>query len=92
MTLSASSPLRIGLLQARAPGHHISGQGTGPPFGLLSIAAYSRARYPGHLDFELLDSYFFTSREISRWLTMTSLTAVRPMMMVGLASEKRWPG
>ena len=31
-------------------------------------------------------------RETSPWLTTTSLPASRPMMMVGLVKEKRWPG
>ncbi|MFH1530473.1 MAG: radical SAM protein [Pseudomonadota bacterium] len=64
MTVSRREPLSILLVQARPDGVHEGGQGTAPPLGLLSIAAYARAALPAEVSFRLVDGYFLSDQEI----------------------------
>lgn len=68
MTDQAATILRVALVRARRSGAHLSGQGSGPPLGLLSLAAYARAARPGSFAFEVHDTYFFAPDETARWL------------------------
>jgi len=60
--------LRVALVRARRAGSSTSGQGSGPPLGLLSLAAYARAERPGAYCFEVHDTYFHAPDETGRWL------------------------
>jgi|GEM_PF-206513 len=68
MTDPGRTILRVALVRARRSGAHESGQGSGPPLGLLSLAAYARAARPGVFHFEVHDTYFFAPGETARWL------------------------
>ncbi len=52
------------LVQARPDGYHAGGQGTAPPLGLLSLAAFARTGHPGAASFRLIDGYFHSDAEI----------------------------
>lgn len=58
----------VALIHVRPRDSHQSGQGIAPPLGLLSLAAWARARFSRAFRFEVLDTFFYPLEELGRRL------------------------